>query len=133
MIFLTRLVVIFLFTAVFIKGQSQIIDTLISVGKYKLHFNIVKGKGVPILFESGAGNDASIWDNLLKPLHDSLGATLITYDREGFGKSELDTTDLNIITEIKGLEIALKKMGFVNKYFLVAHSFGRKLCNNIYL
>lgn len=124
MIFLTRLVVIFLFTAVFIKGQSQIIDTLISVGKYKLHFNIVKGKGVPILFESGAGNDASIWDNLLKPLHDSLGATLITYDREGFGKSELDTTDLNIITEIKGLEIALKKMGFVNKYFLVAHSLG---------
>lgn len=124
MIFIPRFAVILLFTAFFNKGQSQTIDTLINVGKYKLHFNIVKGKGIPILFESGAGNDGSIWDTLLNPLHDSLGATLITYDRQGFGKSELDTTDLNIITEIEGLEIALKKMGFVNKYFLVAHSLG---------
>lgn len=82
------------------------------------------GKGIPILFESGAGNDRGIWDTLLKPLHYSLGATLITYDRKGFGKSEIDTTDLNIITEIKGLEIALQKLGFVDKYFLVAHSLG---------
>ena len=123
-IFLQRFGVILLFTAFFNKGQSQTIDTLINVGKYKLHFNIVNGKGIPILFESGAGNDGSIWHTLLNPLHDSLGATLITYDREGFGKSEIDTTDLNIITEIEGLEIALKKMGFVNKYFLVAHSLG---------
>lgn len=123
-IFIPRFCVILLFTAFFNKGQSQTIDTLINVGKYKLHFNIVKGMGIPILFESGAGNDGSIWDTLLNPLHDSLGATLITYDREGFGKSEIDTTDLNIITEIEGLEIALKKLGFTNKYFLVAHSLG---------
>lgn len=124
MVFILRFAVILLFTAFVNKGQSQTIDTLINVGKYKLHFNIVKGKGIPILFESGAGNDGSIWDTLLNPLHDSLGATLITYDRQGFGKSELDTTDLNIISEIEGLEIALKKMGFVNRYFLVAHSLG---------
>ena len=124
MIFISRLAGIFLFATISIKGQSQTIDTLITVGKYKLHFNIVKGKGVPILFESGAGNDGTIWNNLLMPLHDSLGATLITYDREGFGKSEIDTTDLNIITEVKGLEIALKKMGFINKVFYVAHSLG---------
>ena len=123
-IFIPRFGVILLFTAFFNEGQSQTIDTLINVGKYKLHFNIVNGKGIPIIFESGAGNDGSIWHTLLNPLHDSLGATLITYDREGFGKSEIDTTDLNIITEIEGLEIALNKMGFVNKYFLVAHSLG---------
>jgi pimeloyl-ACP methyl ester carboxylesterase len=119
-----RLIASLLLSGLFISGQSQNIDTLVDVGKYKLHFNILKGKGVPILFESGAGNDGSIWDTLLKPIHGSLGATLITYDREGFGKSEIDTTDLNIITEIKGLEIALRKLGFVDKYFLVAHSLG---------
>ncbi|MDB5249859.1 MAG: hypothetical protein JWQ40_4253 [Segetibacter sp.] len=108
----------------FITARSQNIDTLVDVGKYKLHFNVLQGKGVPILFEAGAGNDGSVWDKLLKPLHDSLGTTLITYDRQGFGKSEIDTADINIITEIKGLEIALRKLGFVDKYFLVAHSLG---------
>lgn len=124
MIYVNKLIASFLLLGMVITAQSQNIDTLINVGTYKLHFNILQGKGVPILFEAGAGNDGSIWDTLLKPLHDSLGATLITYDREGFGKSGIDTTNLNIITEIKGLEIALRKLGFADKYFLVAHSLG---------
>ncbi len=119
-----RLIVSLLLICVFIKGQSQSIDTLIDVGTYKLHFYLLKGKGVPILFEAGAGNDGSVWKDLLKPLHDSIGAPLITYDREGFGKSQIDSTSLNIVNEIKGLEIALKKLEFTDKYFLVAHSLG---------
>lgn len=59
------------------------------MGKYKLHFNVRQGIGIPIIFESGAGDDGSIWNNLLKPFHDSIGASLITYDREGFGKANL--------------------------------------------
>jgi hypothetical protein len=39
--------------------KSQTIDTLIDVGGYRLHFNIITGKGVPILFESGGGDDGS--------------------------------------------------------------------------
>ncbi len=39
-------------------GQVQTVDILIDVGRFKLHFNILKGKGVPILFESGNGDDA---------------------------------------------------------------------------
>ena len=106
------------------NGHSQTIDTLVDVGKYKLHFTVLPGKGVPILFEAGGGNDGSIWDTLIKPLHNSLGATLITYDREGFGKSGIDTAHVNIITEVEGLETVLRKLGFANKYFLVAHSLG---------
>ncbi len=92
MIYMYRLIVSLLLICVFIKGQSQSIDTLIDVGTYKLHFYLLKGKGVPILFEAGAGNDGSVWKDLLKPLHDSIGAPLITYDREGFGKSQIDST-----------------------------------------
>lgn len=119
-----KLIASLLFLCIFATIQSQTVDTLVDVGKYKLHFNIHQGIGIPIIFESGAGNDGSIWNNLLKPLHDLTGATLITYDREGFGKSGLDTTNLNIVNEIKGLEIALKILGFTDKYFLVAHSLG---------
>jgi len=33
--------------------QAQTLDTLIDVGGYQLHFVILKGKGIPILFEAG--------------------------------------------------------------------------------
>lgn len=60
----------------------------------------------------------------MKPIHDSTGATLITYDRAGLGKSEIDTTEISFKQEIKDLNKALKNLGFKKDYFLVAHSFG---------
>jgi pimeloyl-ACP methyl ester carboxylesterase len=110
--------------------QCQVIDTLINVGGYKLNFHIYKGKGMPILFEGGAGADASDYDTILKPLADILHTTLIANDRPGYGKSELDTTnrdDFNkhgILQGTEGLEIALKKMGYDGDIMLVACSYG---------
>ena len=114
-----------LFTLILFRfGQAQAIDTLIDVGGHKLHFNIIEGKGIPILFESGNGDDASVWKDLLKPIHDSTGASLITFDRAGLGKSEIDTTKISFKQEIKDLKKALKRLGYKENYFLVAHSFG---------
>ena len=109
---------------VFTFVQAQTIDTLVDVGGYKLHFNIIKGKGTPILFESGNGSDASDWKSILKQLHDSTKATLITYDRAGLGLSGIDTNKINLQEEVKSLEIALRKLGYSQKIFLVNHSFG---------
>lgn len=103
--------------------QSQI-DTLVDVGNYKLHFHIIKGKGTPILFESGNGDDASVWKDLLVPLHTATGATLLTYDRAGLGSSGIDTADINLLNEIIGLERGLKNLGFTGPVFIVTHSFG---------
>jgi pimeloyl-ACP methyl ester carboxylesterase len=105
-------------------GQTQTIDTLIDIGGYNLHLFIVKGKGTPILFESGNGSDASDWKSILKQLHDSTQATLITYDRAGLGSSGIDTNKIDLETEVKNLEIALQKLGFLKNIFLVNHSFG---------
>ena len=93
---------------------GQTIDTLVDVGGYRLYFHIVQGKGMPILFEGGAGADVTVWDTILKPVAQITQATLITYDRAGFGKSEEDTSnhDLDkhgILEGIKGLETGLKK------------------------
>lgn len=105
-------------------GYSQVIDTLVNVGGHRLHFNITKGRGIPILFESGGGDDGTVWDNLRQTLKDSIGTTLITYDRAGMGKSEIDTTKISILNEVKDLEIALKKLGYTKKIILVSHSLG---------
>lgn len=111
------------------KNQSQTLDTLVNVGNHKLHFNIIKGIGTPILFESSGGADSKIWDSILEPLSKITGSTLITYDRAGHGKSTIDTseTDINkhgIINLVEDLETGLKKLGYDKEIILVAHSYG---------
>lgn len=125
------LLVIFSFS---IYVQSQ--DTLVDVGGYKMHFKIIEGEGTPILFEAGAGNDGSVWGNILEKIHNVTGTTLITYDRSGFGQSELnpnlkDDSDFGIENGLKELETGLSMLGFDNEIILVSHSYGG-LYNLIY-
>ena len=108
---------------------SQDCDTLVDLGTHKMHFRIWKGEGTPILFESGGGNDGTIWNHLLEPLHSITGTTLITYDRTGYGKSELNPTltddKKSLITHgIGDLEKGLKLLGYKKEIMLVGHSYG---------
>lgn len=112
-----------------VNAQSVQLDTLVDVGGYKIHFNIIKGSGIPILFESGAGDDGSIWNNILKPIHEVTGTTLITYDRAGLGESDINPkikTEVghSILNGIEELESALKKLGYLDEIILVSHSYG---------
>lgn len=112
-----------------ISLYSQSIDTLVDVGGYKLHFNIIKGKGTPILFEAGSGAWGSDWDTILPSIYNITRTTLITYDRSGFGKSDLNLNDTNILNHgilngIKDLETGLQKLGYDENIILVCHSYG---------
>lgn len=108
----------------FSKSYAQVTDTLIDIGSHRLHFTIRQGAGVPIIFESGNGDDGTVWEEILEPLQQITGATLITYDRAGLGKSGIDTTKIGFKREVKKLEYALKKLGFSDEIFIVSHSFG---------
>src|SRR6266542_461122 len=120
------LLIIFVFILMTLnyKINAQTIDTLIDVGGYQLHFNIIKGRGVPILFEAGGGEDATTWKNIIKPIAGITHTTLITYDRTGFGKSTFDTTQHGILNGIIGLETGLNTLGYNHNIILVAHSQG---------
>ncbi|KGK29427.1 alpha/beta hydrolase [Cellulophaga sp. E6(2014)] len=109
--------------------HAQTLDTLVDVGGYHMHFKIIKGEGTPILFDAGAGNDGSVWDHLLEKIHEVTGTTLITYDRSGFGKSDVNPTlkndsDFGILNGIKELETGLSKLGYNKDLILVPHSYG---------
>ena len=111
------------------NSQSKTIDTLVDVGNHKLHFKIIKGTGMPILFDSGAGNGGSVWNSILDKTSEITKATLITYDRAGFGKSTIDTLQNDeskhgIMSSIQDLEIGLKKLGYDKDILLVSHSYG---------
>lgn len=105
--------------------RAQVIDTLIDVGAHKLHFKIIKGDSTEIVFESGGGITLAQWDSIITPVHNLTSATVITYDRQGFGTSDLDTPNYTILNEIKDLETGLKKLGYgLNSTLLVCHSLG---------
>jgi pimeloyl-ACP methyl ester carboxylesterase len=119
---------LFLLLVLFLSSHvvtAQVIDTLIDVGSYKLHFKIIKGNSTEILFESGGGITVAQWDSIITPVHSRTGATIITYDRQGFATSGFDTANYTILNEIKGLETGLRKLGYGSKpILLVGHSLG---------
>jgi pimeloyl-ACP methyl ester carboxylesterase len=122
------IVIIFILSYSF-SLHSQTLDTLVDVGGYNMHFNIIKGEGTPILFEAGGGNNGSVWNGILESIHKVTGTTLITYDRSGFGKSELnpnitEDSKFGILNGIKELETGLKILGFDDDIILVSHSYG---------
>ncbi|WP_405397606.1 alpha/beta fold hydrolase [Maribacter sp. Asnod2-G09] len=122
----------FKFFAIFsltFSAHSQTIDTLVNVGGFNMHFNIMKGVGTPILFEAGGGDDSSVWTPILERIHKVTGTTLITYDRSGFGQSELNPalkndSDFGIENGIKELETGLAKLGYGDDIILASHSYG---------
>ena len=72
--------------------SAQAVEKLVDVGGYNLNFRIIPGQGPAILLESGGGMDANEWNALAPRLAADTGATVIAYDRAGFGKSDLPET-----------------------------------------
>lgn len=110
-------------------AESQGIHQFVEAGGDRLHFHIVKGSDPPILFEAGGGDDETVWTAIIKPIHEITGATIITYDRAGFGKSvlnaqETDPEEHGINHGIEELQEALQKLGQYRRMMLVAHSYG---------
>jgi len=123
------IIILLLILPISLGLHAQSLDTLVDIGTHKMHFTIWEGKGTPILFESGGGNDATIWSSLATEIHSITGATIITYDRVGYGQSEFDPSlsddQRALITHgIEALDKGLQKLGFINELILVGHSYG---------
>jgi len=121
------MILLFLPVTLFLNAQD--IDTLLDIGGYDKHFVIWEGEGIPILFESGGGNDASIWKELAIDLHQITGAPIITHDRSGYGSSEYNPRlkeDKKALISYGAEELimGMEKLGYGKEFMLVAHSYG---------
>ncbi|MFT4684453.1 MAG: pimeloyl-ACP methyl ester carboxylesterase [Flavobacteriales bacterium] len=108
--------------------SAQDLDTIVNVGDYNMHFIIKKGKGNPIVFESGSGNDATIWKDIVNPIAEKTNTTIITYDRIGFGKSSIQKNaqhkEHGILSNVTALEKGLLKLGYAKNITFISHSLG---------
>jgi pimeloyl-ACP methyl ester carboxylesterase len=107
--------------------NEQIVDSLVNVGDYRLHFRVYPGAEPAVLLESGGGADASYWDELAPVLARASGAIIITYDRAGYGQSDLPHAPYDIRQEVAGLWRGLEQLGFDKSLVLLGHSYGGML------
>jgi pimeloyl-ACP methyl ester carboxylesterase len=103
------------------------VDTLVRVGKHRLHFVVSRGTvPVTILLEAGGAADLTSWADVPQKLAET-GGTVVAYDRAGLGGSDPGPAESRPADEIRDLHAALNHLRVPRQTILVAHSYGAML------
>lgn len=101
-----------------IEGTEHIID----VGGRKLH-GIVYGEGSPtVVLISGYNAPQAYWNGIIPDIAEK--ATVVTYDRAGYGVSEIGELPVDGGQSATDLDVLLREMGVPRPYLTVGHSYG---------
>jgi pimeloyl-ACP methyl ester carboxylesterase len=95
---------------------------MIDNGGHRVAFYVTQGTGPTIVLDSGGGEDASYWSDLVPELHEATGATVITYDRAGLGQSDVVPGPWQVESAVSDLESGLEQLGVTDDVTLVSHS-----------
>jgi pimeloyl-ACP methyl ester carboxylesterase len=103
-------------------------DTLVDVGRHRLHLEILRGtEPLTLVLEAGGGADLSSWATVPESLAARTGATVVAYDRAGLGESELGPPDLTPREEVAQLRVALEHLAAPRPTIVVPASYGAML------
>ena len=105
-------------------GGLSVTDTMVSVDGFSLHFRIIEGGSPTILLESGGGGSLLDWERLAPRFARETGATVVSYSRAGFGRSDLPEAPCDMDVEAEWLWTALGKLGLDHDLVLVGFSYG---------
>ena len=111
------------------RGQVQIpeisIDRnekMIDVGGRELHCCIYGKDSPTVVLLSGFNAPQIYWNSVIPDLAER--ATVVTYDRPGYGKSQIGELPLHGEQTAKDLHILLEKLDIPKPYIIVGHSYG---------
>ena len=83
-----------------------------------------QGSGpVTVVFESGNGNDSSVW-NEITPRVRRFGVRTLAYDRAGLGRSDPAPATYTVEAELARFQRLLRRCRVTGPIILVAHSYG---------
>jgi pimeloyl-ACP methyl ester carboxylesterase len=102
---------------------------MITSDGHRLAFYVTQGNGHTIVLDSGGGEDSSQWKDLVPKLHADTGATVITYDRAGLGKSDVVPGPWKVGSAVSDLKAGLEQLGIAKDVTLVSHSQAGEIAN----
>ncbi|WP_327188776.1 alpha/beta fold hydrolase [Streptomyces xinghaiensis] len=88
-----------------------------------------QGNGSAIVLDSGGGEYSTQWKDIVPKLHAATGATVITYDRAGLGKSDVVPGAWKVRSAVSDLKAGLKQLGIAKDVTLVSHSQAGEIAN----
>ncbi|MDX3802554.1 alpha/beta hydrolase [Streptomyces sp. AK04-3B] len=102
---------------------------MVDNGGHRLAFYVTQGNGSTIVLDSGGGEYSSQWKDIAPKVHAATGATVITYDRAGLGKSDVVSGAWKVESAVSDLRAGLKKLGVTKDVTLVSHSQAGEIAN----
>jgi pimeloyl-ACP methyl ester carboxylesterase len=102
---------------------------MVDNGGHRLAFYVTQGNGSSIVLDSGGGEYSSQWKDIVPELHAATGATVITYDRAGLGKSDVVPGPWEVESAVSDLKAGLKQLGVTKDVTLVSHSQAGEIAN----
>ena len=102
-------------------GSGRFVD----VGTHELYVVLTDvPSDCTIVLESGGGKFSSAYQEIQDTLARRTGLRVMSYDRSGFGQSELGPDDWTAIDEVDALRKCLRAQGLKDEFILAGHSYG---------
>jgi len=101
-------------------------DKLVDIGTHKLHVVLadVPQARYTIILEAGGGKYSDSYQKIQDTLAMLTGCRVLSYDRSGYGRSELGPDNFTALDEVHKLKKCLEVQGFNDHYILVGLSWG---------
>lgn len=100
-------------------------DKFIDIGTHKLHVVLSDTQSeTTIVLEAGGGKYSDSYQEIQDDLATRTGIRVMSYDRSGFGQSELGPDHFTAVDEVDALKRCLEIQGFKDQFILVGHSYG---------
>jgi pimeloyl-ACP methyl ester carboxylesterase len=109
------------------KTISKIVksDKYVDIGTHKLHVVLSDTTSkYTIVLEAGGGKYSESYQEIQDMLATLTGIRVMSYDRSGFGQSELGPEKFNAMDEMNALKKSLEIQGFKDNFILVGLSYG---------
>lgn len=107
------------------QSSPTFTESKISLSTHKLTaYSIIQNSKYLVVFEAGLGDDHSVWNEKNLPTQIYSKSDVLTYDRAGYGKSEVGPNSRNINKLRSELESVIDQFSNGRKVILIGHSLG---------
>jgi len=108
-----------------VRDPTSVIGKFVDIGTHRLRVVLSDlPSEYTIVLEAGGGKDADSYQAIQGKLARLSGMRVMSYDRSGFGHSELGPAHFSAVDEVKALKHSLEMQGFARKLILVGLSYG---------